>query len=497
MKNFFAIVSLSLHIVAGIAAQEDTNEAWDNDFSVAAGAELSGFSRNGYALGAHIQADYLFLPAWAIGLRYNYATDFDKLQYNNMDVFARWYFFKLSSSLVTLNVFAQGQLGFLVFTDNINTDKHLPWEPVPGFTAGVGAGARATTKINLFLEAQARVAYPQLWGATIMLGYSFQGGKTLVRTKYVEKIVEQKLIQEASVEKKKPIEKKSGGSSVETAKSQPTAPPNPAPAKAATPPKTSPAKPAAPETKPLAPAPPATPENKAQVVATDAALETKSAKTDTSKAAQPATQAVQAAKPSATATPPKTTTPSAVIASPKTATPPASTAQPVTVLPPVIAISAIAAPEPAAKPPPKGPLASVPNLKNGEIYRIAGLDFIFTGNDTDFDRENGATAAQNNRFLDELAQFINENQKYMLTIEAHANPSQRDPGARIREEELYLRPITQERANAVLEQLVRRGVPRKRLKAVGMGGSKPLVSINDEENLWKNRRAEFSLSLMP
>ena len=62
-----------------------------------------------------------------------------------------------------------------------------------------------------------------------------------------------------------------------------------------------------------------------------------------------------------------------------------------------------------------------------------------------------------------------------------------------REQEEVLLPLSEERAQAVVDALVERGVAEGRLSAAGRGGSEPLVPHEDRENRWKNRRVEFEL----
>jgi len=52
-------------------------------------------------------------------------------------------------------------------------------------------------------------------------------------------------------------------------------------------------------------------------------------------------------------------------------------------------------------------------------------------------------------------------------------------------------PLSQERADFIVEQLVNRGIERETLTAEGKGGANPIASRRDRANWWKNRRIEF------
>jgi outer membrane protein OmpA-like peptidoglycan-associated protein len=54
-------------------------------------------------------------------------------------------------------------------------------------------------------------------------------------------------------------------------------------------------------------------------------------------------------------------------------------------------------------------------------------------------------------------------------------------------------PLTKERAEVVKHALIDLGIDGSRIKADGIGASRPLVPHNDFKNRWKNRRVEFYL----
>ena len=52
-------------------------------------------------------------------------------------------------------------------------------------------------------------------------------------------------------------------------------------------------------------------------------------------------------------------------------------------------------------------------------------------------------------------------------------------------------PLSLNRASAVRDYLVSRGVPQEKISAVGLGASRPLVDNNTAENRANNRRVEI------
>jgi outer membrane protein OmpA-like peptidoglycan-associated protein len=87
---------------------------------------------------------------------------------------------------------------------------------------------------------------------------------------------------------------------------------------------------------------------------------------------------------------------------------------------------------------------------------------------------------------------LNKFRDYKVMVEGHANPTQPAGAARDREE-TELKRISEARAKAVVDLLVRYGVARNRLSSTGVGGSSPVVPYEDRDNWWKNRRVEFIL----
>jgi len=109
------------------------------------------------------------------------------------------------------------------------------------------------------------------------------------------------------------------------------------------------------------------------------------------------------------------------------------------------------------------------------------------------------TAANNERILKRIAEVLNYFEAYNVRVEGHSNPVY-PPNSRQRASEeagtatiLGLQPLSEERAKAVVDYLVKLGIDRSRLTPVGMGGTRVRVEFDDRANWWKNRRVEFIL----
>jgi outer membrane protein OmpA-like peptidoglycan-associated protein/flagellar hook assembly protein FlgD len=137
-------------------------------------------------------------------------------------------------------------------------------------------------------------------------------------------------------------------------------------------------------------------------------------------------------------------------------------------------------------------------IRDGDNLKIQVPSIIFRANQADFsgkdvDPQYGLTQAQidnNNRVLRRIAQSLNKFREYRVTVEGHANPTSRNIPAREAREDLDL---SERRAKAVVDALAGFGVSRGRLSFVGRGSAKPVITFDDHDNWWKNRRVEFIL----
>jgi len=131
-------------------------------------------------------------------------------------------------------------------------------------------------------------------------------------------------------------------------------------------------------------------------------------------------------------------------------------------------------------------------IRDGDRLKIQIPSIVFRANFADFEGLGKDVVDNNNRILRRIAQILNKFRDYKVLVEGHANTTQPAGAARDREE-TELKRISEARAKAVVDILVRNGVARNRLSSTGAGGSSPIVKFEDRDNWWKNRRVEFIL----
>ena len=96
----------------------------------------------------------------------------------------------------------------------------------------------------------------------------------------------------------------------------------------------------------------------------------------------------------------------------------------------------------------------------------------------------------NNETLDEIAEQIKDHPgSSIVIVEGYAN----NISGTEKENTEELIPLSQMRSDAIVEELVKRGVSRDVLKSMGRGGANPLASQSDKANWYKNRRVEFRI----
>ena len=87
--------------------------------------------------------------------------------------------------------------------------------------------------------------------------------------------------------------------------------------------------------------------------------------------------------------------------------------------------------------------------------------------------------------LDEIAQTFKENPDYIIEVQGHTdNTGNEDANLK----------LSQNRADAVLEYLVKRGVAKERMSAFGFGQERPIADNKTKAGRQKNRRVEFKIT---
>ncbi|MDC7222367.1 MAG: FlgD immunoglobulin-like domain containing protein [Spirochaetales bacterium] len=106
----------------------------------------------------------------------------------------------------------------------------------------------------------------------------------------------------------------------------------------------------------------------------------------------------------------------------------------------------------------------------------------------------GEKGSKNEWILERIAQILKKYNRYQVVVEGHANSVfYYDPAKARQEETEELMPLSEDRAQTVVDALVELGIDQDRLSSVGRGGTDPVVEFSDTENSWKNRRVEFIL----
>ncbi len=133
-------------------------------------------------------------------------------------------------------------------------------------------------------------------------------------------------------------------------------------------------------------------------------------------------------------------------------------------------------------------------FKDGERLRISISSIYFKPFTADYINIDQDLKNRNLATLDRLAEILKKYSVYKIRLEGHAVRVYWNDAKKWKtEEDEVLLPLSQERAERILDALVGRGIKQERMSAVGYGGYQPVVPHSDEINRWKNRRVEFIL----
>ncbi len=133
-------------------------------------------------------------------------------------------------------------------------------------------------------------------------------------------------------------------------------------------------------------------------------------------------------------------------------------------------------------------------IKEGDRYRISISSIYFKPFTADYISVEPELAAKNIETLDRLAKILQKFGNYNIKLEGHAvRVLWNQPDRWLTEENEILMPLSKERANAVRDALIARGIAAGRMKTEGFGGYRPVVPHSDLQNRWKSRPVEFIL----
>lgn len=110
---------------------------------------------------------------------------------------------------------------------------------------------------------------------------------------------------------------------------------------------------------------------------------------------------------------------------------------------------------------------------------------VLTLSDVLFDTNRAELKAGAESSIDRLAEFLTENPDRRLLIEGHTDSRGSDD---------LNRQLSEQRADAVTEALVERGIPSDRLRSVGLGEDFPVASNDSPAGMQQNRRVEIVVS---
>jgi len=131
-------------------------------------------------------------------------------------------------------------------------------------------------------------------------------------------------------------------------------------------------------------------------------------------------------------------------------------------------------------------------LKDGKKY-LSVPNIIFGAYKYSLGSAGADQFGANNSSLDRVASIYKKYPAYGLVLEGHALNIYLD-GPREAGEEKILLPLTANRASAVKDALVERGMSETKISTEAYGGQHPIASVSDKKVWWKNRRVEFVMT---
>ena len=123
-------------------------------------------------------------------------------------------------------------------------------------------------------------------------------------------------------------------------------------------------------------------------------------------------------------------------------------------------------------------------------WKIVVNTIYFDPDAATFNKITEAQRQSNKDTLDSVARQLEGHSGCTISVEGYANNVTNTEKENIEE----LIPLSQARAEAIMQQLVERGIAKNMLSAKGFGGANPLAAWEDHDNWWKNRRVEFRVT---
>lgn len=126
----------------------------------------------------------------------------------------------------------------------------------------------------------------------------------------------------------------------------------------------------------------------------------------------------------------------------------------------------------------------IPEPKKVAFSCQDGFNKILSGNKIHFQYNKADIKSSSYPILDSLVEVANKCPQEIVSIEGHTDSI----GSKI-----YNKTLSANRANAVKDYLISKGLSEKRLEAIGFGESKPIADNMVKEGRAKNRRIEFNI----